>query len=178
MCQYIRTMKGKMKIQTSIIALLLGCAAVSASQAAEFEDYARVVSVAPQIEQINQPRQQCWIEQAPAQPRQQRGIGGAIIGGLVGGLLGSQVGGGSGQTAAAAIGAVTGAMVGDRVENNQPQAPAYSQQVERCQMVDQWETRTNGYAVTYDYRGHTYTSILPYEPGNRIPVRVSVTPRM
>lgn len=166
-----------MSIQTSFIVALLGLGTVSLGQAAEFEDYARVVNVVPQVEQINQPRQQCWMEQVPVQQRQQRGIGGAIVGGLAGGVLGSQIGGGSGRTAAAAVGAMTGAIVGDRMENDQ-QAMVVNQPVQRCQMVDQWETRNNGYAVTYEYRGHTATTILPYEPGNRIPVRVSVTPRL
>jgi uncharacterized protein YcfJ len=155
----------------------IGAMAVSASQANDFEDYARVINVRPQVEQVNQPRQQCWMEQVPVQPRQQRGFGGAVVGGLAGGLLGSQIGGGSGRTAATAVGALTGAIVGDRMENQDHQ-PAYPRQIQRCQMVDHWETRNRGYLVTYVYRGHTQTAVMPYEPGHRIPVRVSVTPRV
>lgn len=166
-----------MKLITQMITMLAGCAVLATGHTQEFEDYARVLNVTPQIEQVNQPRQQCWIEQAPVmQPSPHRGVGGAIVGGVAGGLLGSQIGRGSGRTAAAAVGAVTGALVGDRLENQQ-QYSAYNQPVQRCQMVDHWVTRNNGYAVTYEYRGHTQITILPYEPGSRIPVHVSVTPR-
>jgi uncharacterized protein YcfJ len=37
-------------------------------------------------------------------------------------------------------------------------------------------TRTNGYDVTYDYRGHNYTTVMNRDPGNRIRLRVSVEP--
>ncbi|MBI1889375.1 MAG: glycine zipper 2TM domain-containing protein [Burkholderiales bacterium] len=167
-----------MKIQTKFAVSVFTFAVSFIAQAADFEDYARVISVTPQVEQVNRPRQQCWMEQAQVQPRQQqRGSGGAILGGLAGGLIGSQVGGGNGRLAATAVGAMAGAMVGDRVENDNV-AVASEQPVRRCQTVDHWETRSNGYAVTYEYRGHTYNTVVPYDPGNRMPVRVSVTPRM
>jgi uncharacterized protein YcfJ len=167
-----------MKNQIKFVALVTGVCAVTASHAAEFDDYARVVNVTPQVEQVNQPRQQCWTENvAVQQPSQPRGVGGSIIGGIAGGLLGSQVGGGNGRVAAAAVGAMTGAVVGDRMENNQ--APVVSERpVQRCRTVDEWVTRNNGYLVTYEYRGNTYTSVMPYQPGNRMRVHVSVTPQM
>lgn len=167
-----------MKTQIRLSMVMLGLTASAACLAGDFEDYARVISVSPQIEQINRPRQQCWVEQAQVQqPRSQRSAGGAIIGGLAGGLLGSQIGGGNGRLAATAVGAVTGAMVGDRLENDNG-AVASEQPVRHCRTVDQWESRTSGYAVTYEYGGRTYTSVLPYDPGNRIPVRVSIVPKI
>ena len=85
-----------------------------------YEDRARVISVAPQFERVNQPRQECRTEyvresyyEAP-----QRSLGGAVIGGVAGGLLGSTIGRGNGRVAAAAVGAGVGAIVGDRVDNN------------------------------------------------------------
>jgi uncharacterized protein YcfJ len=168
-----------MKTQIKTIILAVGfavSAAASSAYAADFDDFARVVSVAPQVEQANQPRQQCWTEQVQVQQRPQRSAGGAILGGLAGGLLGSQVGGGNGRIAAAAVGAMTGAVVGDRLDNDGNPVVA-EQPVQRCRTVDHWESRNNGYAVTYEYRGHTYTSIMPYEPGERMKVHVSVVPR-
>lgn len=168
------------RTRTTLVAVFLGIGGLTSSQASEFEDYARVVGVTPQTEQVNQPRQQCWMEQGTVyQPPPQRGVGGSIVGGVVGGLIGSQFGGGNGRIASAAVGAVAGAVIGDRVENDQyPAQVAYEQPQRRCRMVDHWETRTNGYAVTYTYRGHTYTSVMPYHPGERIRVRVSVTPQI
>ena len=43
-------------------------------------------------------------------------------------------------------------------------------------MVDNWESRIVGYRVTYEYHGHLYTTVLPYDPGPRMPVQVSVAP--
>jgi uncharacterized protein YcfJ len=86
------------------------------------------------------------------------------------------VGGGNGRTAATAVGAIAGAIVGDRMENNNNVVS--EQPVRRCRTVDNWQTRNNGYAVTYEYRGHSYTSVMPYDPGERVRLRVSVTPQM
>lgn len=166
----------------SVLAMVAAVAAtaVSAAQAADFDDFARVLSVTPQLEQVNYPQQECRTEYVPVQRQVQRGVGGSIVGGLAGGILGNQVGGGSGRTVATAAGAIAGAIVGDRLENNQAGAGAGAvveqQPVRQCRTIDNWQTRTNGYAVTYDYHGHTYTSVMPYDPGNRMRVRVSVMP--
>jgi uncharacterized protein YcfJ len=169
---------------TAMLALSLNA---TTAQAAEFDDYARVISVTPQLEQVNVPRQECRTEyEAPQrQPQREpeRSAGGAIIGGLAGGLLGSQVGGGNGKIAAAAVGAITGAIIGDRVDNenngnnNNFQGNNQSRQVRQCRNIDNWETRTTGYAVTYEYNNRTYTSMMPYDPGARIKLHVSLTPR-
>lgn len=164
-----------MQVRMAVAAVCFG--AVSAAVANDFEDSARVVSVSPQVEQVNQPRQECHTEYVTTQRQPQRGMGGSIIGGIAGGILGNQVGGGNGRTAATAAGAIAGAIVGDRMENNNGGGAVVEQQpVQRCMMVDNWQTRTNGYAVTYEYRGHTYTSVMPYDPGQRLRVRVSVLP--
>ena len=174
-----------MNMHTKLLAAALGLAALPLAQAAEFEDFGRVVRVQPRIEQVRQPRQECRTEyvQAPVQQYpQQRSAGGSIIGGIAGALLGNQVGGGSGRAAATAAGAIAGAVVGDRVDNdgravNQPQQ--YQEQaVRQCRTVEAVESRTNGYEVTYDYRGRNYTSVMPRDPGQRVRLRVSVEPEM
>jgi uncharacterized protein YcfJ len=50
------------------------------------------------------------------------------------------------------------------------------QAVKQCRTVDHWESRTSGYEVTYDYRGRNYTSIMSYDPGERVRLRVVVEP--
>ncbi len=163
-----------MKVPSKTIVSLLCLSALATANAADFDDSARVLSVTPQIEQYNQPRQECRTEYVPAP--QSRGAGGAIIGGIAGGLLGNQVGGGNGRTAATAVGAITGAIVGDRIENNGNNGGG-EQQVRNCRTVDHWQSRTSGYAVTYEYHGRSYTSVMPYDPGDRVRLRVSITPR-
>ena len=99
--------------------------------------------------------------------------------------MGSQVGGGNGRIAAAAAGAIAGALVGDRMDNNNTNSnnnynnqPSYeTRPVRQCRNVDSWETRTNGYAVTYEYHNRTYTTVMPYDPGSRLRLHVALTPR-
>jgi uncharacterized protein YcfJ len=148
------------------------------AQAGDFEDFGQVVRVQPRIEQIRSPRRECRTDYVQAQVQPQRSQGGSVVGGIAGALLGSQVGSGNGKVAAAAAGAIAGAMVGDHVDNDgRNYAPGTQEQaVQRCRTVEAVEQRTNGYDVTYDYRGHTYTAVLPRDPGNRIRVRVSVEP--
>ena len=75
-----------------------------------------------------------------------------------------------------AIDLAASAMVGDRAENaNRPQG-AQEQEVRQCRNVDAYESRTNGYDVTYEYRGQTYTTLMNRDPGNRVRLRVSVQP--
>lgn len=170
-----------MKKQLKLVLSLALLSAATGIQAAEFEETARVLNVTPQVEQYNQPREECHTEYVPAPPpqRQSRGVGGSILGGVAGGLLGNQVGGGNGRTAATAVGAIAGALVGDRLENTDNNNGGYApdQPVRQCRTVDHWQSRTNGYAVTYEYHGRSYTSVVPYDPGERIRLRVSVTPR-
>lgn len=162
--------------RAALLASLAGLAGLSAAMAADFDDYARVVSVTPQFEQVNYPQQECRTEYVPVQ-RQQRGAGGSILGGVAGGIIGNQVGGGSGRTVATAAGAIAGAIVGDRLENNDNAGVVEQQPVRSCRTIDNWQSRANGYLVNYEYHGHSYTAVMPYDPGERMRVRVSVMPR-
>jgi uncharacterized protein YcfJ len=160
-----------------VVALTAGAPAAFARQ--DHDGYARVIDVDPQYERVNVPRQECYTEYEPRSYYQyeHRSLVGPIIGGVAGGLLGAQVGKGNGKVVAAATGAAVGAIVGDRLDNrDRGHQVAYEQEVRRCRTVDQWETRISGYRVTYEYGGHTYTTVLPYDPGRRLAVRVSVDP--
>jgi uncharacterized protein YcfJ len=172
-----------MNMQTKLIVTAMGLCALPMVQAVEFEDFGRVVRVQPRVEQVREPREECRTEyiQAPVQQYQQpRSVGGSIVGGLAGALVGNQIGGGTGRTTATAVGAIAGAVIGDRVDNNgrnvnQPQG-VQEQAVRQCRTVESVESRTNGYEVTYDYRGRNYTTVMARDPGQRIRLRVSVEP--
>jgi uncharacterized protein YcfJ len=166
-----------MNLQAKLIASALCLGALPLVQAADFEDFGRVVRVTPQVQQVNVPRQECRTEVVQVQQQPQRSVGGSIIGGLIGGLAGNQVGGGTGRSVATAAGAIAGAVAGDRIDNaNQQYGGVNEQQVKQCRTVDHWESRNNGYEVTYDYRGRNYTSMMSYDPGERIKLRVLVEP--
>ncbi len=162
--------------------LLFGLIAATVSlPALAYEDRARVISVAPQYERVNSPRQECRTEyvresyyEAP-----QRSLGGAVIGGVTGGLLGSTIGRGNGRVAAAAVGAGVGAIVGDRVDNdrgygNRGRERVETRPVERCVTVDNWQNIPAGYLVNYEYNGRQYSTVTDRDPGRFIPVNVTV----
>jgi uncharacterized protein YcfJ len=166
-----------MKFQAKLIIAALGVATLPLAQAADFEDFGRVVRVEPRVEQVRTPRQECRTEYVQVPVQQERNAGGTIVGGIAGALLGSQIGGGNGKVAASAAGAIAGAMVGDRVQNNGRQGSSVQEQaVQQCRTVEAIESRTSGYNVTYEYRGQNYTSLMRNDPGNRVRLRVSVQP--
>jgi uncharacterized protein YcfJ len=155
-----------------------------ASPAAVFQDNARVLRVAPRVEQVSSPQEECYMEVERVAPPQTAGqgrsLGGAIVGGLAGGILGNQVGGGNGRTAATAIGAVGGALVGDSLgssmNSNQAQYGPADRQVRRCNVVNRMVERNAGYDVSYSYNGRTYNTVMPNDPGASLRVNVAITP--
>jgi uncharacterized protein YcfJ len=172
--------------QTLLIGLIAATVSVPALAGHDdrddnYEDRARVISVAPQFERVNTPRQECRTEyvresyyEAP-----QRSLGGAVIGGVTGGLLGSTIGRGNGRVAAAAVGAGVGAIVGDRVDNNRRdygRERVATRPVESCVTVDNWSQVPAGYLVNYEYNGRQYTTVTERDPGRFIPVQVVVRP--
>jgi uncharacterized protein YcfJ len=169
-----------MKRTAIATASLLALGTPAAFAGHSFDDYARVTDVDPQYERVNVPRKDCYTEYEPQSYRrpEHRSLVGPLIGGVAGGLLGAQVGRGSGRVAASAAGAAVGAIVGDRLGNrDQGGAVEYTErEVRRCRLVDNWETRISGYHVVYEYAGRTYSTVLPYDPGSRLAVRVDVEP--
>ena len=50
--------------------------------------------------------------------------------------------------------------------------------MERCETRyrEHREERIDGYRVLYRYRGQKYMTEMPYDPGNRLRVRVDIRP--
>lgn len=147
-----------------------------------FVDRARVHSVQPQYEVVQAPRQECTsqlVQDAPQPVAGSPGLAGTVIGGVAGGILGHQVGRGNGNTAATAAGAIVGAIAGNSIQRGMQQ-PQYVQapprEVQNCHTVMDQQQRLVGYRVTYEYRGNQYTTVMHEQPGNSLPVRVSLTP--
>ncbi len=99
--------------------------------------------------------------------------GGTVIGALVGAALGNQVGKGDGRDAATVAGAVVGGAIGRNVDRNDGSATRGG-----CRVVEvsREQRRVSAYDVEYVHQGQTYMSRLPYDPGDRLRVRVAVTP--
>lgn len=99
--------------------------------------------------------------------------GGTVIGAVIGAALGNQVGKGNGRKAATVAGAVAGGAIGNNIARQRAEAEARG-----CQLVEveREQSEVVGYDVEYMYKGEKYMSRLPYDPGNRLRIRVSVTP--
>lgn len=163
-----------LKLTTAL--LLAGTIALPALADDVYYETAQVISVSPRTETINSPRQECRTdyERSSSYNSGSRDVGGAIIGGLAGGLLGHTVGKGNGKLAATAVGAATGAIVGDRIDNDS--VTTSTRPIERCTSIDNWQTVTRGYVVTYRYNGRDLTTVMPYDPGNTVRLRIAVSP--
>ena|ERR1051325_9285363 len=157
--------------------LLIPALAAIAANAGAFEAVAHVTNVTPITETINRPAQKCWTESREVTQPAPHNYGGAVLGTIAGGIIGSQVGKGNGKVAAGAVGAAIGAVTGDHIANSDAQATTSTVPVQRCETVDNFETRVAGYRVTYEYDNWKFTTRLPYNPGSELRVNVAVTPK-
>jgi uncharacterized protein YcfJ len=152
--------------------------------------YAKVVDVEPIYRhvRVQVPERECWteIEYETVPRRYQRSRSSAvptIAGGVIGGVVGRQFGKGDGRDAMTVLGTLIGAAVGHQA-GQQRYADDYRYEsvrerpVERCQTHYRTEERRDldGYLVTYRYAGREYTTRTTEHPGERIRVRVEVTP--
>jgi len=146
-------------------------------------DYAPVVRVDPIVRQvrIETPRRECWDETRVVESRphiSDPAVGGrTLLGAVIGGVIGHQFGSGRGQDAATVAGAVIGSGVGYDSARRRS-AGVEEQVVQRCatRYENEYEERIDGYRVTYEYHGRKYTTQMPYDPGEKIRVRVAVAP--
>ena len=83
-----------------------------------------------------------------------------------------------------AAGALIGGQAGRSINDNQRRGSSYggdsyyTTTETRCSTVNSYysEERIDEYRVEYSYQGKVYTTYMDQRPGDRIPVRVSVTP--
>ncbi len=170
-----------------IAPLVLALSMAVVSQAADAQPYARsvenvsygyatVLRVNPAYETFRTVDQQQQCDDEGGYQRVRKDTTGAtVLGALVGGALGNQVGKGDGRKAATIAGAVVGGAIGHNVAKN-GDSGYYQQGPCRIVDVEREDRRPVGYDVEYNYKGDVYVARMPYDPGNRIRVRVSVVP--
>ena len=157
-------------------------------------EYARVIDVQPLTRQVrvSAPQRECWDETRVEPAYNTAGYGGgprtpaggALLGAVIGGVLGHQIGSGRGRDAATAAGVVIGAGIGHQQAQrriaaaNSPPPPAREYTVQRCETryTNTVEERIDGYRVTYVYNGRRGVTQMQHKPGDRIRVRVDVSP--
>lgn len=145
-------------------------------------DYASVIDVEPIVRRVRveTPHRECWDEPHYTQFRphiSDPAVGGrALLGGIIGGVVGHQFGSGRGRDAATIAGTVIGAGVG--YDSAQRRSAVTERVVQRCDVryEHEFEERVDAYRVTYEYNGREYTTRLPYDPGEKLRVRVAVAP--
>lgn len=149
-------------------------------------DYARVTHVAPIYREVPVaiPQRECHEQPVHRSYRANGGGGGdgtlaAVVGGVVGGVIGHSLGRGRHRAPVTIAGTLAGVGIGHsmaRLRNDY-----YAERVSYrrvCQVVHdtRYERHVDGYDVTYRYRGETYQTRLPYDPGPQLRVQVDVTP--
>ena len=141
--------------------------------------WADVLRVDPVYDNVvsNRPREECYDADVNRRyDTHGNNAGGTVLGAIVGGALGNQVGKGDGRKAAT----IAGALIGGAIGNDQARRDDryYTDSETRCRTISERssERRIIGYDVQYRYRGDVYISQLDYDPGERMRVRVNVTP--
>ena len=127
-------------------------------------DFAKVVDVQPLTTRVRvtTPQRECWDETRYENAGYEPGPHGPQVAGST--LLGAAIGG--------AIGHQQG------MRRYGQTLPPREYTVQRCETRDheEWQERVDGYRVTYLYQGRRQVTELPNRPGDRIRVRVDVSP--
>lgn len=145
-------------------------------------DYGRVLSAKPILETISyqKPQRQCWVETVRRGESKEYSATGTILGGVIGAAIGNKMGH---KKRNKQVGTVAGALLGASIGNDMSRRNArryggYTEEVERCEMVNEYVEEENivGYKVRYRYNGEVYHLRTNEHPGDRIKLRVSVAP--
>jgi len=122
------------------------------------------------------PREECYEEQVDSAPAPDTRAGSTVLGAIIGGVVGHSFGKGNGRTATTAVGAAAGAVVGNNVARDNEGAIAATER--HCRIVESAAGPRHivAYDVEYRYRGELYTARMNYDPGDRLRVRIAVTP--
>lgn len=187
-------MSRSIQVLASAVALVLASGAALADHSGDSSygradysadtDVADVVRVEPLRSQVrvSEPVRECWQETRPVSegPFGYNHVGRTLVGSAIGVAVGNQIGRGSGKDVARVAGALIGGAIGHNVSVDRQRQLGRDgvQTYERCDVRyrDRFEERIDGYEVTYEYAGREYVTRMPYDPGERIRVRVDVTP--
>jgi uncharacterized protein YcfJ len=141
-----------------------------------------VLDVRPEyrLERTPIEREICWEEDRYVRvDRGRRSRTGTIFGAIIGGVIGNQFGSGNGRRAATVAGAALGGSIGRDVDRQHRGPDAYRPVTqERCRIERdvQESTVADGYRVTYEYGGRLYHTRTRQHPGERLRIRVAVSP--
>ena len=145
--------------------------------------YGKVIDVTPMYRQVRvtTPVKECWSEPVTRSHRVYDGghtAGSTLAGGIIGGIIGHQIGKGRGRKLATAVGTIVGAQMGHDAAHGGYATDSYIVYEDVCEVEQKvsYEQVLDGYQVNYKYQGSQYQTVLPYNPGNKIKLRLSVEP--
>lgn len=148
-------------------------------------DYAQVISAQPIVKmvRVSTPREECWQEEvAYRDGGSSRHDHGAVpvLGAVLGGAFGNAVGHSKrNKQVGSLVGAVLGASLAASASSraHRPARVTYVTE-ERCRVYQDYreEERILGYRVKYRYNERNYTTRMDRDPGDRLKVRLSVSP--
>jgi uncharacterized protein YcfJ len=173
----------KKTLTGAIIAALFSSTVLADSRG--HRNYAKVISVTPLVQTFEQriPQRECWSEQVryDGQDDNYRSPTGAILGGIIGAAIGNELGHHkSNKRIGALAGGVLGASLGNDISRRHQGRASRTQYrtEERCETRYgvSVEERIVGYDVAYRYHGETFRTKMDYDPGKKLPVRVTVRP--
>lgn len=190
----------------TVVALTLGAgvqnAAAEYRHGDAYTDFARVTDVSPIFETVvkSVPVEQCWSERVPVRHadyghrrhhKSHHSATPTLIGAIIGGAIGNELGSKKrNKQIGVAVGGLLGASIGRDIgrERAQERRGDYEsthgdydreyQLVERCDVNHETyeEKEVVGYNVSYRYKGRAYETVTDTDPGDKLKVRVAVTP--
>ncbi len=173
-----------MKKQAITLAAILLATSVAAQAGPRerFQDTAKVISAEPiyRTVEITTPERHCWDEEVEHYHANQHGYTGTVVGGIIGGVVGHKISRnrGRGRDMATVAGALLGSAIGHDMSHNKRGGYYTTSTERRCEVTERvsYEEELVGYDVTYRYKGRLFTTRTDEDPGERIPVRVNVSP--
>jgi uncharacterized protein YcfJ len=167
-------------ITATDLSLAQGYEADIAPEEAVSFGFADVLRADPIYETVQEarPREVCRNVSTERSRKYDNTNAGTVVGAIVGAALGNQVGRGDGRAAATVAGAVVGGAVGREVDASDNPQGVDRRTHSECDVVDEYVERKEvvGFDVQYRYRGEVYNSRLDYDPGEKLRVRVAVSP--
>jgi len=142
---------------------------------------AKVISVSPVFKYVtvNTPTESCYKERVTYTSYDDGDRAGRmLLGGIIGGVIGNNIGHGKSRKARAMVGALIGSQIGNSFADQNAYSSRHTGYETRCETkhVSETRKRIEGYNVSYRFRGRIMTTQMPYHPGRRIKLNVSVSP--
>ena len=149
--------------------------------------YGKVINVTPVYREIRvtHPVKECWSEPVRHTNKTRRikaSAGNTLAGGLIGGIIGHQFGKGRGKKLATAVGTIIGAQLGHDADRGyyvrKASNDSYTRYEDHCETQNHvsYEEVVDSYNVSYRYKGSRYQTNMPYDPGKKIKLKISVEP--